>query len=86
MNGATALTAPLVEREAWGGGFGYGEPPYADTNQGEETPRHSSALVVAASHVPPYEHDQTIEPDVGTADALSDRTLLLDISSRHGSD
>jgi len=84
MNGGTALTSPLAEHEAWGGGgFGYGEPPYADTNQGEETPRHSSTLVVAASHVPPYEQDQTIE---ATADALSDHTLLLDAPSRHGSD
>lgn len=74
-------TLPPSEQE-WAT-FGYGEPSYSDTIRGDETPRHSAALV-ATSHVPSYDRDQTIEPGLD-ADTHSDRTILLD-SGRHVSE
>lgn len=68
--------------QEWGA-FGYGEPSCSDTIRGDETPRHSAALV-ATSHVALYDRDQTNESGLNT-DTRSDRTILLD-SDRHVSD
>ena len=68
--------------QEWGT-FGYSDSPCSDAIRGDETPRHSAALV-ATSHVPSYDHDQASEASLD-ADTQSDRTVLLD-SGQRGSD
>ncbi|KAH0839691.1 hypothetical protein J3R83DRAFT_612 [Lanmaoa asiatica] len=76
-------TLPPSEQDEWGG-FGYAsEPPYTDTIRGDETPRHLTPLV-AALHVPSYDHDQTNELVPITPDTRSERTIVLD-SGQHES-